>query len=293
MSVIEYLPSAKLLTIVGAVGFSGALVVAAQHVTKPPSPDIYASTSESAQASDWQETLRNIEAESGIKAPEAPSEAVVNDLLSAAQSENLTTKVGRTLLVTLGSAQAQGLGQDMPTQDQLIAQALSQVDAGAGAKTYTQADVVPVPQSAQSLRAYGNGVMTTLAAHPGANVHNTYLAVGTAGDTGKDDTLAALTSIGAQYSAIAQELARLSVPSTMVPLHLQLINDYASIAATYPDMRQMLKDPLRGLAAIQRYASLIDEASRVFTNIGQTFARNGILFSKGEPGEAWNAFIPT
>lgn len=292
MSLRPYLPSPKFVVMVGSLALSAALVMGAQYVTRPKIAQLAPSTAgTNASAGDWQQALRDIEAQSGVEAPQAPDPDTVNLLLKEAHSDNLTTEVGRSLLINLSSASSQGLGQDMPTQDQLIAQAAAQINALATSTAYTAADLTIVPQSDAALRAYGNAVMAALIAHPKASAQNTYLAVGQAGDTQKEDTLAALAPIAAGYRAISQALLKTPVPQTLAPLHLQLLNDYAAMADAYPDMATIVSDPLRGLAAVQRYSSLIDEAKRVFTNIAQALNKDGILFTKDEPGSNWSAFL--
>jgi len=297
MSFRDYLPSAKFAVMVGALALSGGLVAAAQYVTQNNNAgsQLAATTqdAQAAQAADWQQALRDVEAQSGIRAPEAPGQDTVSALLTAAQSSNLTTQVGRTLLINLSSANAQGLGNDTPTQDQLVAQATAQINAAASSVVYTTADLTVTDQTNASLRAYGNAVMAVLNAHPEASAEQTYLAVGTASDSQSPAALAQLKIIGAAYRAIADGLIQVPVPKTLSPLHLQLANDFAAMAAGYPDMETVLTDPLRGLAGLQRYTSLLDEAQRVLTSIAQQLSKDGILFSKDEPGNSWNAFLST
>src|SRR5581483_1720839 len=142
-----------------------------------------------------------------------------------------------------------------------------------------------------SLHAYGNAVMALLLAHPEASASDTYMAIGRATDSQDPAALSSLSAIGAGYRAIALELLHVEVPLTLAPLHVKLINDYAAMAASYGDMGTIIDDPLRGLAAIQRYGALTDEAARVFTNIAQTLDKDGIIFNKDEPGASWSAFL--
>jgi hypothetical protein len=38
---------------------------------------------------------------------------------------------------------------------------------------------------------------------------------------------------------------------------------------------------------------LLDEATRVLTNIASTLNKDGVLFTEDEPGSAWSAFLPS
>ena len=296
MSLRDYLPSAKFAVMVGSIALSAGLVVAAQYLTHTPPSSAQLATSEqqaaqAAQAAQWQQALDAVEAQSGVTAPKPPDPQTVSTLLNAAESTNLTTQVGRTLLINLSSANSQGLGSDVPTQDQLVAQATSQINAAASSTTYKTADLNIVAQNNASLHAYGNAVMAALINHPDANAQNTYTAVGTANDTQSAAALAELKTIGAAYRGVTNDLADVAVPQTFAPLHLQLVNDFAAMAGAYPDMGAMLTDPLRGLAGVQRFASLVSEAQRVLTSIAEQLSKDGILFSKDEPGSTWNAFL--
>lgn len=291
MALQQYLPSPKFIVMVGALALSVGLVVAAEYVSHPRPQAVLSATSQTTPATDWQSALQEIETNSGVSAPTAPDPAAVNTLLTAAKSDNLTTQIGRTLFVSLSDAKSQGLGDDTPTQDQLIAAANAQLAAEAPAPAYTTNDLTSVAQTQASLKAYGNGVMVALLAHPEADSNQTYLALGAATDQHDKTKLEALTAIGAGYLAIAHDLAQVPTPNTFVPLQLQLANDYASLADTYADMKTIIDDPLRGLAGVQRYNALVNEASRLLTTIAGQLSKDGILFNKDEPGSTWNAFL--
>ncbi|MBI2004669.1 hypothetical protein HYS79_00730 [Patescibacteria group bacterium] len=295
MSIREYLPSAQFAFMVGAVALSAGLVFAADYLTgrdagKAPGGVAVSTTN---QAGDnWLTTLHDIQAQSSAGLPQSPNKDSVLNLLGAAQSENLTNTIGRSLFIKLSDAKAQGLGDDIPTQDALIADALSQVSQNRGAGVYTAADLNPISTTPDTLHAYGNAVIAVVQNRPKASYVDTLIAVGRATDSNDPAPLAPLAAIGAEYQAIADELAALLVPQTLAPLHLQVVNNFARMAETYPDMAAVIGDPLRGLSGIQLYQSLVQETERVLTNIAQQLAKNAILFDKSEPGAAWSALLP-
>ncbi len=174
-----------------------------------------------------------------------PSPEVVGGLLDAAQSANLTTTVGRSLLINISAAKSQGLGSDIPTQDQVVAQARAQIESAGSAPQYTNADLSLSAQSNEAIKAYGNAVMAIVLAHPKANYQDTVLAVGKATDTGAKANLALLPPIQKEYRALLQELLAVPVPPSLAPLHLKVVNDFATIVASYDDMSATLDDPLR------------------------------------------------
>lgn len=292
MNALRYLPSTQFLVIVGSILLSGGLVVAAErfthHTYTPPQIQSGSATAAGGVDPNWQSTLSTIQGQSQAQTPSAPSADAVGALLEAAQSPNLTTTVGRSLLINISAAKSQGLGSDIPTQDQLVAQARAQIEAARTEPRHAAADLTLSAQSDDTLKAYGNAVMSILIAHPKANYEDTVLAVGRATDSGLATHLDVLPGIQQEYRALEAALLATPVPPSAAPLHLKVVNDFAIMAASYDDMAAMMEDPLRGIAGLDIYDSTAGELGRVFINIAQIFTQNGILFSKDEPGSAWS-----
>lgn len=293
MSIRDYLPSAKLVSIVFALALSVGLVYVADALTRPVAPPTIAVDYQAATDTDWEAALAAIQAQTASSSFAAPDPNFINNLLTAAQSQNITETVGRTLLINLSNAKSQGLGNDIPTQDQIVAVAAAQVSSAKNLQAHTLADLAVVATSPATLKAYGNGVMKIFNSHQTAGQKNTYIAIGNAVDSGDASKLNPLPAIQADYAALTADLLALPVPQTLAPFHLIVINDFARITASYDDMRMMISDPLRGLAGFQQYESSISEATRVFTNIAGAFSKEGIIFNKDEPGVAWNVFVST
>lgn len=294
MSVVSYLPSAQFSLIVGSILISGGLVLAADYITDPLAPSTVSTSASAPGGVDtrWQDTLRAIQEQNPLgNLPPAPNPTAVAELLEAAQTSNITNTIARTLLINLSEAKSQGLGSDIPTQEALVASALEQMGQGRGEAVYTSADLTLSTETSVAQKTYGNGVMAILNTHTGASYINTILAIGDMTDTGSKAKLADLSAIQTEYRAITRELAVLPVPPTLAPFHLQVINDLAHITDVYEDMKVVLEDPLRGIAGLELYRSLTDELARVFINIAQAFSKNGILFTKEDPGNTWGTLL--
>jgi len=294
MAIGSYLPSAKLISIVGSLALSAVLVFAADAYTHraQPTASVNVGTDASSTAdTGWEAALYAIQAQTASSTFDTPDPNFVNNLLTAAQSQNVTDTIGKTLLINLSNAKSQGLGNDIPTQDQIIAAAASQVNSGKNLTLYKTANLTIVSDNSASLRAYGNGVMRIFNSHPGANQNETFMVIGTSVDNSDSTELKKLIPIKAAYGALTSELLALPVPQTLAPFHLLLVNDFVRITGSYDDMQAMITDPLRGLAGFQTYQSSLSEGSRVFTNIAQALSKDGILFTKDEPGAAWSAFV--
>ena len=240
----------------------------------------------------WGAVLEDIQAQDpSYTLPEAPTESSIAAFLDAAESPNLTDTVGRTLLVNLSAAKSQGLGDDLPTQDQILAQATAQLPTKSSAKKYFENNLNIVEPSKDTLRSYGNAVVTALIEHPDIEPQRTYITIGMTTDTGDTSYLQSLAGIRREYDALVADLLSIPVPRTFVPLHLQMVNALAYAATTYADMALLPSDPLRALAALQLFQSQSDEVGRVFTTLAQAFSNNAIIFTKDEPGHAWNGLL--
>ncbi|HEY6020220.1 MAG TPA: hypothetical protein VIY48_10050 [Candidatus Paceibacterota bacterium] len=292
MEVRRYLPSAQFLTMVGALGLSAGLVIAAEHVTKPaPTTAQLTPASNVPSQADWQRTLDDIQANAGVSLPDAPDQATVGKLVAGVQNSNLTDSVARSLFIKLTDAKAQGLGDDIPTQQQLVADATASLNAQATTSAFTKADLSSVAQNNDSLRAYGNKVMALFAQHSKANASAVLVAAGQAVDYNDPKYLSTLPANEADYQALAQDLATVPVPATLVPLQVQLVNDLMTMGNAVGNMRALVSDPLRGLVGLQTFQSTSNEAARVLTTIANTLSKGGILFSKDEPGASWSVFL--
>jgi hypothetical protein len=297
MNLGHYAPSAQFTTIAISLLLAGGLVYAADRITHPPVVASAIVSDQSAQptdSTDWEAALYASQAANASSSITAPSTDVVNQFLAAAKSSNLTDTVARTIFVNISNAKSQGLGDDVPTQDQIVAAATAQIaNVQSGATSYSYADLTIVPSSQVALRTYGNATMRVLNAHSNASEQATLLAIDEIVEGGDQSKAATLTQIGAAYKALATDLATTPVPQTLAPLELQAINNYLSIATSYNSMSAIGPDSVRGLAGLQSYENLMDENARVFTNIAQALQKSGILFTKDEPGSAWSTLLPT
>lgn len=288
MTIRTYLPSAQFSVLIGAVALSAGLIYAAQRFTQPPSYSA-AITAGSFAADDsaWQEELLAVAGSS--TSPNAGSD--VSSLITAAQTKNLTESVGRTLLLNLSAAQGQGMTNDEPTQNAILSAALNQI-APTSAPAYAVGDFSITADSPDAMRAYGNGVMRAINAHPKASYPRVALAVGAAAENNDTSQGAVLSGAAADYRALAADLANLPVPASLAIQHLAIVNNFAAEANACADMAALVPDPLRGLQGFQNYQALVAQNMGVFISIGTTLSNNGILFSKDEPGSAWATLRP-
>ena len=293
MGLVSYLPSAQFSITITSILLAGGLIWAADYYTSPRTPSSISSSDTpsaiTAEGLDWKAALDTIQGEPTLPTP--PTEETVANLLNASQSDNITATVGRSILITLGEAKAQGLGSDIPTQERIVENALTKLNSSQNLTLYTSTDLITAPDSQEVYMAYGNGMILVLERHPQASVEAAFLAVGNATDSGDTTYLAELASISTAYRSIARDMTSLVVPSTLSPIHLQIVNNFAKAGTSVEAMRSVLSDPLLGLAGLKDFQLLTDENSRLFINIAQVFNKNGILFSEDEPGSAWSLLV--
>lgn len=290
MSKHGYLPSAQFMVIVGSLLVAGGTVAAAQYyISAKNTPATLASANMEANKQAWEDSLADIQAQSGVNLPDAPDPNAVNNLISLSQSSNLTDSIGRGILARITTANVQGLGDDAPTQDSIIAAASEQVNASA--KEVPPPALTLVEPTLESQRDFGNAVMVALNRHPKANSNDTIGIIAKATDTRITAPLAGLPAIGQEYAALARDLAAIPVPKTLAPLYKEAVANLTAIAALYPDLGKVVDDPIRGIAALQQYQALLSETGGVFTNMAQSLKNGGILFTKDEPGSAWEIFL--
>lgn len=290
MNVVSYLPSQQFSVTVVSIALAGGIILGAQYATNPRSGSAgLLAAAQTPPAGDWQANLDEVQATApGLPPP--PDQNAVNTLREAAKSSNITTSVARSLFINLSDASSQGMGSDIPTQEKLIADASAQIPPSA--KTYyTAADMTLAAQTAATMRAWGNGVIKTFSNHPKANAADALVAVGKATDYADAAALAPLATISAAYAALASDLAMVPVPPTIAPLYIQLINNLSRMSDAAAEMKNVLDDPLRGLAGLQSFQTAGGEAARVLTTLAEQLRKGGILFNKDEPGAAWAVFI--
>ena len=287
----SYLPSAQFTLIVGALLVALGLVYVAQRLTAPPSLGIITQTTTPSNTDNWQADLYAVQGQNASTSiPQPVNPAAVAQALKEAQTSNLTDSVGRTLLIDLTNAKSQGLGDDTPTQQAILADATSQISHNPSI-VYTSSDLHIVSDSATTRRAYGNQVMLIFLEHSSASSVQIMAAIAQATDNNDPSPLQTLPGIQKQYKAIVQNLLTTPVPQTLSPLHLLMVNDLENMTETISGMEVVLNDPVRGSVSVQQFNSLLSEENRVFTNIAQALQKDGILFNKNEPGSTWSVFL--
>ncbi len=293
MPLSSYLPSAQFTLVVSSIALAGGLVLVADYFTSPSdnSAVVTSETPSGITPMDWESSLAAIQGDKSFPKPLDPT--TLASLQAETASPTMTGTVGRSLLLNLAEAKSQGLGSDFPTQERLIAGAVAQTEVERGSPVYTLTDLKTVPETIDSLRAYGNALASTLQNYPKTSREETILAVSQAAEKGTKEGFAPLAAIEGEYRALTSAIVALPVPLTLSPLHLQIANNLARITSLYTDFRATLTDPVRGIGALKLYQSLVLETQRILTNIASLLTEGGIIFESNEPGAVWNLLLTT
>ncbi len=288
MEVKKYLPSTTFTFIAGSLFLSIGLVWIANFVTHPNSFSTaglaVTSTANSREKASWAAALNDIQAQQGSRLPQPPDQQLVDNLLQGAQTKNLTDSVGRSLLINVTNASGKGLGGDQPTQNQLIASAMGQLQTiSQPSKLYTLSDISVILDSKEAVQAYGNALIPILKKHPHASMAETLNLLGQKinGQTGSQGDF---SIIAKDYQGLAKDFSKMTVPQSLSTYHLAIVNDYLQMADSMSHMQQVSTDPLRGLAGLQMYNKSAGDIQSMFISIAQVFAKDGILFTRDEPG---------
>lgn len=290
----RYLPSAQFSVLAVSVILSIGLIYAADVVTRKAGPAQLAvaqtDNAAAAQNANWQKALDEVQAQSGASLPAPLNQQTLDTMLKEAKTSNVTETLGRTLFVNLSAAKSQGLGDDTPTQDSIISQALELVPQPK-TKIYNTSDLTLTSDTKENEHTYGNLLTTTFAAYPGASAMQALTAIDTFLSGNNQTELAKLKPVEKEYRALTRALLALPVPKTISPLHILLVNDIARLADIFPLLEAFTNDPAKGLVGLKNFQSLNDETKRVLINIAQSFNKDGILFTSGEPGASWASVL--
>jgi Flp pilus assembly protein TadG len=102
----------------------------------------------------------------------------------------------------------------------------------------------------------------------------------------KNDTTATskLSQIGSAYSAIAQGLIAISVPSEAQYAHLEIINALSHLGDDFTDMSAINSDPLKAYVGFSAYQTDAASLAEGFSDMNVIFTSENITLSPTDPG---------
>ncbi len=185
---------------------------------------------------------------------------------------NLSTSLSKDFFAKFMALQNNGQLTDQ-SQQELINNAITDIDPGSIPPRYTTADIKNVPTNKDSLKAYGNSLAKLV-----TDFQDKIKA--------QRDNVQALNS----YDDLISDIKDLPVPTVLAFNHLQLLNNF-NISHTTLSYLIDYKDPLKGLSALKTLQSNNNNAIDLYINIASAMQKNAIIFNKSEPGSIWNNYL--
>jgi hypothetical protein len=174
-------------------------------------------------------------------------------------------------------------GDSLSDPQALVDRAVNAIEDAVQPRTFSRADVIVVPESGETLRAYGNAVMSASANYLLRDVNQAEV-LSEALMQNDPSLLDVLSENVEAYGNIIVETRRVAVPSSLVKAHIDLLNSYEALRIDTLAMRGMFDDPLYGLARGKEYFNDSIKLIRALKDIKEYLEQNGVYYEKTEQG---------
>lgn len=218
------------------------------------------------------------------------SEKFLAELLASASSTNLTDNLSQTIFARYVAARGKGSSGDIQTQSAVVREAVANAETSYRGTIYMPATFTVVAKNPTTVRAFANGSMQAMLNHPSANFMLAMQIFGE-GMEGSKTAASRLRAIGAEYRAIAREMATVPVPAEYLNQYVLAVNALEVAGGAFEDMAYIGEDPILAVAGLQNYDRMISGGAGIFVKLAQEIARTGLVFSAKEPGRVWNDFV--
>jgi|GEM_PF-1098395 len=180
-------------------------------------------------------------------------------------------------------------GKDFSDPTAFIDTAVSAIEQNAQSIRHTTADVTSVPTTQESLRTYGNALQEIANRYaPSTPPENEMAILERALTTNDPQALQGLTPIAEGYQHIITDTLHMSVPNTLVGVHLAILNGYEDVYTDIQASQQAFTDPLYTLARTRNYETHVKSLLTAYVTLAHTLADQGIVYTSDEPGAFYN-----
>jgi hypothetical protein len=141
-------------------------------------------------------------------------------------------------------------------------------------------DLKTVPDSKEAMALYGQNVTTIYDKYQSL----TKSAAKKGGDLSQVDSplfSTTMDTFGKLYLRAADELKNISVPSSLVDIHMQLVNNYLSSAEAIQSISKINSDSASAFAALNAQAQNSENETGILLNIQMALASKGVPFAGG------------
>jgi hypothetical protein len=180
-------------------------------------------------------------------------------------------------LFSITTALSQNQDVDDATLQNIATQLGSSVNIAAISNKYSLSNIHTVPTSVKSLTAYSASVSTIMSKVDTSEEDIPVIVQ--AAETGDYSQLPQLTQTGTTYTALAKQLSTLNVPLGVAQYHLDIINSFAGMAASFTYLQQMEDDSTQALVGVALYKVYNARGEAAFTDLHTYLTKYGILSS--------------
>ncbi len=180
------------------------------------------------------------------------------DVFQGDGATTATDLLGRELLTSYALVQ-NSIGKAMgETETEGIAGALADKVMTDDTKQYTEKDIVIILSNETASVEYVKEISQALDLFARKNTVKEFIVVAEAMDGNDASKLAPLSLSVTNLQQLLRTLLAIKVPQEATPLHLYLIQSYATTLSGIIDMQQIIADPARGMRGITKYKNGID-----------------------------------
>lgn len=311
----RYLPSKRFSFTAGALIVGGGLILGAYIWGNAQEPlgtlsldDVIAKAAELDSdgdgLKDWEESIRGTDPQNPdtdgdgtldgdeITFGRDPTKPGPDDRLASEDSaayvykpeEDVTEDVSKAFLDQYLKLREEG-ALDETTQRNLVVAIAKRIAVDIDPIVHKEGDFASVADSAENRRVFGNVFVEAALRHQDyASYISVLNAVGLALESDGVEGRKAFELAEDAHRALLDEHLRIPVPKAVSADYLVFLNFSEETLAAIPHMRKVASDPLRAMAALQRYQDKLAAATLVLKRVAAKLDPDGILFSKDEPG---------
>lgn len=151
---------------------------------------------------------------------------------------------------------------------------------------YSESDVsINTNASFEDLDSYfANMIQTVDRYYKNSEIENELLIFAEASGDGEPtaDELESLLTIADEYESLAGELIQLSVPQSLVDIHLLMVNNYLQLGNATQNMSAIQQDPVRSMVGLQDYQELMDEQIDINEQLGEEIGQQARILLESQ-----------
>jgi hypothetical protein len=181
-------------------------------------------------------------------------------------------------------------GTDFSDPSTFIDTAVGAIEKNAQSIEHTAQEVVTVPTTQDSARAYGTRILEIADAHsPKQATENEMVIFAQALEANDPKQLEALAPIAEGYAGIISDTLTVPVPDAFVTQHLALLNAYEAVYSDIRAAQAGFEDPLLALARTRDYDVHAQALLTAYILIAKALTGQGVTYTSNELGSFYQA----